>query len=120
MADMLKKLERVSNRHDKLKEKIEAMKQQLLAEEKALQKEKDKVNSKWMRKFASLADDNGLQVYDLDPVKIIEMIAVAPKDFYVAGLSNTAAEEKSFATSKENVQGDKASGKMTEIVKEEP
>ena len=120
MADMLKKLERVSNRHDKLKEKIEAMKQQLLAEEKALQKEKDKVNSKWMRKFASLAEDNGLQVYDLDPVKIIEMIAVAPKDFCVAGYSESAAEEKTSAISKDNGQGDKVSSKMAEMIKEEP
>ncbi|SDZ76280.1 hypothetical protein [Selenomonas ruminantium] len=120
MADMLKKLERVSNRHDKLKEKIEAMKQQLLVEEKALQKEKDKVNSKWMRTFASLAEDNGLQVYDLDPVKIIEMIAVAPKDFCVAGCSESAAEEKTSAISKDNGQGDKVSGKMAEMIKEEP
>lgn len=117
MADMLKKLERVSNRHDKLKEKIAAMKQQLLEEEKALQKEKDKVNVRWMRKFADLAEDNGLQVYDLDPVKIIEMIAVAPKDFYV---EKSVAEEKPSAKYKDNVQGNSNGEKTLDYIKEEP
>ena len=117
MADMLKKLERVSNRHDKLKEKIAAMKQQLLEEEKALQKEKDKVNVRWMRKFADLAEDNGLQVYDLDPVKIVEMIAVAPKDFYV---EKSVAEEKPSAKYKDNFQGNSNAVTTVEHVKEEP
>ena len=121
MEDMLKKLERVSGRHSRIKEKIEALKQQLIEEEKSMQREKDKVNGKWMKKFAALAENKGLQVYDLDPVKIIELVVAAPEDFYVFGKGCGCNGQG--AESKENMTDSKVVtevNKVTGLQKEEP
>ncbi len=121
MEDMLKKLERVSGRHSRIKEKIEVLKQQLMEEEKSMQREKEKVNGKWMKKFAALAEDKGLQVYDLDPAKIIELVAAAPEDFYVSGKDSGGNGQGTEA--KEDLTDSKAVPEVNKIPrfqKEEP
>lgn len=88
MADMLKKMEKAAGKHNKIRDKIEALKKQLVEEEKAMQRERDRVNGKWMKKFASLAEAKGLNVYELDPAKIVDMVAVEPKDFQLENISD--------------------------------
>lgn len=121
MEDMLKKLERVSGRHSRIKEKIEALKQQLMEEEKSMQREKDKVNGKWMKKFAAIAEHKGLQVYDLDPAKIVDFIAAAPEDFCVSGKgsggNDQCAEPKEDKTDRKAVP---EVNMITGLEKEEP
>ena len=85
MADMLKKMEKAAGKHNKIRDKIEALKKQLVEEEKAMQRERDKVNGKWMKKFASLAEAKGLNVYELDPVKIVDMVVYLGKDVSAEG-----------------------------------
>ena len=41
-----------------------------------------------MKKFASLAEAKGLNVYELDPVKLVDMVAIEPKDFKLDGMSD--------------------------------
>ena len=88
MADMLRKMEKAAGKHDKIRSKIEALKKQMAEEERAMQRERERVNAKWMKKFASLAEAKGLNVYELDPVKLVNMVAMEPKDFKLDGMSD--------------------------------
>lgn len=101
MADMLKKIEKAAGKHSKIRDKIEALKKQLAEEEKAMQRERDRVNGKWMKKFASLAEAKGLNVYELDPMKIVDMVAMEPKDFRLGNLAEAGSEEESNGRSEE-------------------
>ena len=101
MADMLKKMERAAGKHSKTRDKIEALKKQLAEEEKVMQRERDRVNGKWMKKFASLAEAKGLNVYELDPMKIVDMVAMEPKDFRLGNLAEAGSVEESNGRSEE-------------------
>lgn len=101
MADMLKKMERAAGKHSKTRDKIEALKKQLAEEEKVMQRERDRVNGKWMKKFASLAEAKGLNVYELDPMKIVDMVAMEPKNFRLGNLAEDGSVEESNGRSEE-------------------
>ena len=98
MTDMLKKMEKAAGRHERIKDRMEALRKQLLEEEKAMQREKDKVNGKWMKKFAGLVEAKGINVYELDPVKVADMVLAAPEDFCLEGIKLEARGEKQEAS----------------------
>ena len=94
MTDMLKKMEKAADRHEKIRGRMEALRKQLLEEEKAMQREKDRVNGKWMKKFAGLLEVKGINVYELDPGKVADMVLAAPEDFCLEGVKMEARGEK--------------------------
>ena len=106
MTNMLKKLEKASGRHNKILDKIEALKQRLAEEEKAMQREQEKVNSKWMKKFAAMAEEKGICAYKLDQAKLVELLSAEPNEFYMhedekdmAGLSEDELRSESKVVS---------------------
>lgn len=98
MTDMLKKMEKAAGRHEKIRGRMEALRKQLLEEEKAMQKEKDRVNGKWMKKFAGLIEAKGINVYELDPEKIADMVLAAPEDFCLEGVEVEARGDRQEAS----------------------
>ena len=98
MTDMLKKMEKAAGRHERIKDRMEALRKQLLEEEKAMQREKDKVNGKWMKKFAGLVEVKGINVYELEPVKVADMVLAAPEDFCLEGIKLEARGETQEAS----------------------
>ena len=99
ITNMLKKLEKASGRHNKIMDKIETLKHRLAEEEKAMQREQEKVNSKWMKKFAALAEEKGICAYKLDQAKLVELLSAEPKEFYIT------VDEKDMATSSDIEDG---------------
>ena len=113
MADMLKKMEKAAGKHNKIRDKIEALKKQLAEEEKAMQRERDRVNGKWMKKFASLAEAKGLNVLELDPVKVVDVVAMEPKDFKLENLTDSVEGSNGSsadAVSKQDLQMKQSAG----------